>query len=203
MAADFEGTEFDDNKIDTLGMYQIMRGKGGDDQLGTNSGFARIYGGSGDDGLNYYGDGNSKLYGNSGDDYLYGGGQNDKFYGGGGDDWMFGLDGKNIYKTGGGRDHIVFGTTPDDKLDKGKDFNPKKDYLNFNPFYFPVGLSGLTLDESQFRKGGKAKDADDNFGYNPNNGNVWFDENGNAPGGFHKIIKLDEDLHISYMNFQF
>lgn len=203
MAADFEGTKYVDTEIDTLGIYRNMYGKGGDDQLATNSGFARLYGGPGDDALNYYGDGKSKLYGDKGDDLLYGGGQNDKFYGGGGDDWLFGADGKNVYNTGGGRDHIVFNSEPDDKLDKAKDFSAKKDYLNFNPFYFPVGLSGETLDKSQYRKGGKAKDGDDNFGYNPNNGLVWFDENGNAPGGFHKVIKLDEDLHISHMNFQF
>jgi Ca2+-binding RTX toxin-like protein len=201
MAADFEGTDGPDTEY---GTYMSMRGLGGADQLGSDAGFAKIYGGAGNDGLFYYGAGNSRLYGEGGADQLAGGAQNDKFYGGGGSDWFYGGWGKNIYVTGNGRDHIVFGDIPDgDKLDKGKDFDPNKDYLNFNPFYFPVGASGDMLPKSQFRKGAKAKDEDDYFGYNKNTGIVWFDGDGSGAGVQVDIIKLDDGLGISHLNIGF
>jgi Ca2+-binding RTX toxin-like protein len=181
-----------------------MYGYGGNDQLGSDADFARIYGGSGDDILYYTGPGNSKLYGEAGNDMLYGGSQNDKLFGGGGGDWMFGGEGKNVFKGGGGPDHFGFNADPaNTEIAKIKDFNPKKDFLNFQPFFFPLGDAGETIDKSQFRKGGKPKDEDDNFGYKPGNGLVWVDLNGSDPGGFHKIAKVGEDLNISYMNFQF
>jgi serralysin len=57
--------------------------------------------------------------------------------------------------------------------------------------------------QSQFRKGPKAKDEDDNFGYNKKTGVVWFDPNGSDAGGQVDVIKLDKGLDITHLNFGF
>jgi hypothetical protein len=201
MAADFEGTDGPDGE---LGDFPNMYGFGGDDNLGsTYSPFAYIYGGADNDYLYYTGAGKSEQYGGPGADQLFGGSQWDKLIGGGGSDWLAGGLGKNIFKTGGGSDHIAYYELPDDKLDKGLDFNPSKDFLNFYSFIYPVGAAGAILSKSQFRKGAKAKDEDDNFGYNKKSGIVWYDENGSDAGGHFDVIKLDKGLDITHLNIGF
>ena len=200
MSADFEGTSGPDYES---GNYGMMHGYGGADWLSSGATFARIYGGTEGDYVGYYGSGTSKLYGDSGDDTLYGGDQKDKMYGGTGDDWLFGGLGKNIMWGGKGSDHFVFDSLPDGYLDKIKDFKVKKDFLNFDPSAYPVGMSMETLDASQFRYGKKAKDGDDNFGYNKKTGKVWFDPDGKGGEAQVDVVKLDKDLHLTYANFQF
>jgi hypothetical protein len=201
MAADFEGTDGPDSEF---GDYPNMYGFAGNDALGsTFSPFAHIYGGANNDYLYYTGTGKSEQYGGSGNDQLFGGSQWDKLIGGGGGDWLAGGLGKNIFKTGGGRDHIVYYELPDDKLDRGLDFNPNKDFLNFDPTIYPVGVSGEALAKSQFRKGAEAKDENDNFGYDKKTGIFWVDLNGSDAGSHFDVIKLDKGLSISHVNIGF
>lgn len=60
--------------------------------------------------------------------------------------------------------------------------------------------TGETLDKSQFRKGGKPKDENDNFGYKKGNGILWYDGNGSDAGGHLDVIKLDKGLDITHLN---
>lgn len=201
MAADFEGTDGPDIEF---GAYPKMYGFGGEDLLSSSySPFAHIYGGADNDYLYYTGAGKSEQYGGSGDDQLFGGSQWDKLIGGGGGDWLAGGLGKNIFKTGGGSDHIVYYELPDDKIDKALDFNPKKDFLNFDPTIYLVAISGEGIAKSQFRKGAEAKDADDNFGYDKKTGIAWVDLNGNEAGGHFDVIQLDKGLGLSHVNIGF
>ena len=203
MALDFDGGD-EDNIV--YGNYVTMHGNGGKDQLGSNATvFTQIYGGADNDGVYYYGPSTSALYGDAGDDSIYGGSLGDKIFGGGGDDWMFGGLGKDIFKSGGGADHIGFNSVPnsDTNRDVIKDFNPKKDILNFVPSIYTVGVSGATLLKSQFQKGAGPNDADDFFGYDKKTGIVWYDPNGDQDGGFVEVAKLSKDLHLTYHQFQF
>ncbi len=200
MSADFEGNDDPDTQY---GDYTTMHGYGGVDLLGSSAIFARIYGGKDGDLLSYYGPGTSKLNGEAGDDALYGGNQNDKMYGGGGGDWLFGGLGKNVMWGGGGKDHFGFDGLPDAWLDKIKDFNVKKDFLNFDSSVYAVGEHAATLLKSQFRYGSKAKDEDDNFGYDKKTGIVWFDPDGKGGAAKVDVVKLDKDLHLTHVNIQF
>ena len=218
MGEQFEGTDI----VDVVdGPYTSMRGKGGDDSLSSNASFANIYGGIGSDFLNYYGSGKSWIYGGDGNDLIYGGNQNDKIWGDKGNDliwgndgndkiwgdkgndWIWGGLGKNTMWGGPGKDHFGFDSLPDAKLDKIKDFNPKKDFLNFRPDVYTVGLGLETLPKSQFRYGKKAKDEDDHFGYNKKTGVVWYDPDGKGGESQVNVVKLDPDLKMYYVNIQF
>lgn len=203
MSADYEGSPGPDNEF---GTYETMYGFAGDDSLGSDSAIVRIYGGSENDYLfhQYAGEaGRAYLYGEDGDDQLFGAAGDDKSYGGSGNDWLWGGAGKNVYWGGSGRDHFGFFELPDSQLDKIKDFKVKKDFLNFDPFYYSVGLAGDTLAKAQFRYGKAAKDGDDNFGYNKKTGIVWFDPDGKGGEAQVDVVKLDKDLAFSNLNIQF
>lgn len=203
MSADFEGSPGPDNEI---GSYETMRGFAGNDYLVSDLVLATIYGGDDDDICQhlYAGEGfGAFLYGEDGNDQLWGGNANDKSYGGKGDDWIWAGLGKNVSWGGSGRDHFGYDGLPDDQLDKVKDFKVKKDFLNFDPFYYSVGLSGDTLAKSQFRYGKAAKDDDDNFGYNTKTGIVWYDPDGKGGESQVDVVKLDKGLAFSHLNIQF
>jgi len=202
MSADYEGSPGPDTEF---GTYETMRGFAGADSLGSDFPIVRIYGGSENDNLlhQYAGVGIAYLYGEDGDDNLYGALGDDKSYGGSGNDWLWGGAGKNVSWGGSGRDHFGYYELPDTALDRIKDFKVKKDFLNFDPSVFSVGLSGDTLSQSQFRYGKAAKDDDDNFGYNKKTGIVWFDPDGRGGEGQVDIVKLDKDLAFSHQNIQF
>ncbi len=218
MSADFEGTDAPDLEF---GNYNKMWGFGGNDSLTSNASFAYIYGGQGSDQAYYMGSGNSWIYGGGGADYLYGGNQNDRIFGGGGNDriwgfdgndklkggggndWMWGGLGKDTIWTGSGRDHVGFDSLPDGKPDRIKDFSPKKDFLNFVPSAYTVGLGLDTLPKSQFRYGKKAKDDDDHFGYDKKTGIVWYDPDGKGGESQMDVVKLDKGLSLTHVNIQF
>lgn len=183
MAGDFIGSNGPDYE---QGNYENMYGKGGKDTLLSGATFARLYGGAQDDWLEYYGGGKAKLNG------------------GGGDDTLIGGLGKVVFKTGGGHDTVVLNFAPDDQLDKVKDFNPRKDTLKLygTVYAAPYDANGVLIKEA-FRKGGKAKDADDRFGYNKKSGIVWYDADGNGEGAKVEVLKLSKGLDISHGDFHF
>ncbi|MEP0322236.1 calcium-binding protein [Bauldia litoralis] len=200
-----------DGNVDIAdGSYLRMYGYGAGDTLGSNAiavGFVKIYGGNGADNLYYYGDGTAKLAGGKGGDWLYGGIHDDKLIGGKGGDWLFGGLGNDWLKGGKGPDHFGFNTIPDSKtnVDMIVDFEPKKDLLHFNSFVYTSGFDGTfgVIARANFNKGKGAEDSDDYFGYNPKNGKVWYDLNGNDPGGKETVAILEESLHIKYSHFHF
>ena len=221
MSADiYEGNEFDNYES---GSYIEMYGYGGADQLSSNRfepGFIKIYGGDDNDYLYYNGAGKSQIYGGNDNDTIFGGYQRDKVYGDKGDDWLYGFYSNDIVNGGKGNDWL-FGEYGNDKLisgkgndhfgfntmansqtnfDKVKDFDTKHDYVNFSHYVYTSGWEGAPgqLNKMYFVKASKPKDSNDYYGYNSKKGILWYDANGNDPGGFVKVAKLDEGLNFSH-----
>ncbi|MEP0324461.1 calcium-binding protein [Bauldia litoralis] len=195
-----------------LGVYSEMYGKGGDDQLTSNSKntvdapYVKFKGGGGDDILNYYGAGQSKLRGQSGDDTLYGGIGDDVLIGNKGDDRLYGGLGEDRLKGGKGNDHFVFNSTPysEGNLDTVVDFKPNADFLHFSRTIFTSGFEAIGhMPQNIVKIGKRAKDEDDYFGYHKKKGIVWYDYNGSEEGGHTEVAQLDKGLDITYYHFMF
>lgn len=173
---------------------------GNDELLGTALDDT-IYGGAGEDQL-AGGDGNDYLYGGSDTDILFGGAGNDRLNGGDGIDILIGGRGNNL--LAGGYDMDIFFLRVDtqngflfgnfyfvpDSFDTIVDFAAGKDKIF-------LGVQGVqsgpvTLPESAFVSGygATAHDADDRLIYDRSTGNLYWDENGNLPGGSALIAKL-------------
>ena len=119
-----------DNLNGTSGKDLIL-GFGGSDVLDGEDGDDLIYGGSSDDSLRggngddelYGGLGEDDLWGESGNDKLYGGNHDDKLYGEAGNDELYGEDGSDDLYGGDGDDKL-FGGEGNDYLygDNGNDY---------------------------------------------------------------------------------
>ena len=81
----------------------VLRGNGGDNELGGNSGNDRLEGRGGDDKL-FGQNGNDTLFGGGGDDGLFGQNGNDKLFGGNGEDRLNGGAGADVLNGGAGDD---------------------------------------------------------------------------------------------------
>ncbi|MCP4384310.1 MAG: calcium-binding protein [Hyphomicrobiales bacterium] len=187
-----------------FGNYFKMEGKGGNDTLGSDASVpTKIFGNGGSDFLYYSGTAESKIDGGRGDDQLLGGGKNDKLIGGKGDDWLFGRFGNDLLKGKKGNDHFSFTTTPNSETNKDDiaDFNPGKDFLHFNTGVYRAFNYYGELNKKNFEKGKKADDEDDFLGYHAKKGVIWYDFNGDEPGGKEKVACVDEGLKLSYHNF--
>ena len=62
-------------------------------------------------------------------------------------------------------------------------------------------LSPGPLPEAAFHRGAKAHDADDRILYNPKNGILLYDRNGDHKGGATVFAKLDAGLSVSHTDF--
>ncbi|MCP4384392.1 MAG: hypothetical protein GY798_23780 [Hyphomicrobiales bacterium] len=187
-----------------FGNYKKMEGKGGQDFLTSNAAvFTKIYGDGGQDNLSYIGTDKSKIDGGKGVDYLYGGERNDKLIGGKGDDWLFGNLGNDWLKGGKGNDHFGFNTAPDSKTNKDDiaDFKPGQDFLHFNINVYAAFNYNGQLKKKHFEKGKKADDGNDFLGYHKKKGVIWYDPNGDDPGGKEKVACVDKGLNLSYHDF--
>lgn len=115
-----------------------MNGGSGQDRMGGGTGDDSMYGGTGndtmmggqDDDTISGGSGQDELHGDSGEDSMRGGFGDDSLYGGTGDDTLDGGSGSDVLHGGWGADVFVFGGQKgNDVVD---DFNPHKDWLEFN-----------------------------------------------------------------------
>lgn len=158
-----------------------------------------IYGGAGEDYL-VGGDGNDRLYGGADTDYLMGGKGNDSLFGGDGFDLLVGGTGNNI--LAGGYDMDLFVLRMDLSIFVGpghfaeNSFDTIVDYVpGLDKFYIGVlsqqnGQGSLPLSAFVSGYGAVAQDADDRLIYDRSTGNLYWDENGNAPGGSVLFAKL-------------
>src|SRR5581483_2105850 len=116
------------------------------------------------------------LFGGSGDDRLIGAGGADRLDGGLGNDTLTG---------GKGRDQFVFDTTLDSaaNVDRITDFTVRVDKILLGDRIFPgIGHDGV-LPGALFHVGAGAQGGDDRIIYNPANGFLIYDANGNQHGG--------------------
>ncbi|MBC3873048.1 calcium-binding protein [Undibacterium flavidum] len=156
-----------------------------------------LYGGAGEDSLSG-GDGNDRLYGGLGTDVLYGEKGNDSLFGGDGDDYLFGGAGNNILAGGYGKDFFYIRLTTDHgiirfdatSVDTIVDYVPGVDLIAIAILGPEFGNANLPESTFVSGYGAVAHDGDDRIIYDRSTGNLYWDENGNAPGGSVLIAKL-------------
>jgi serralysin len=177
---DLSGSNFDD----------VLTGDVGDNLLHGNAGDDRLRGGAGRDTLN----------GGDDDDGLIGDGGDDRLRGDDGDDRLFGGAGNDDLSGGAGADRFVFdsalGAT---NVDTISDFVVVDDTILLDDAIFGLPLGALAASALQI--GAAAGDANDRILYNPGNGALIFDSNGNAAGGAVLFATLSPGLALTAADF--
>jgi len=132
---------------------------------------------------------------------VLGGQGGDKIIGSKGANLIDGHTGKDNLTGGGGKDAFKFSTVlGDSNVDTIKDFNPQDDTFYLDEAVF-AGLLPGQLPKSAFRIGKVAKDEDDRVIYDKAKGRLFFDSNGDDPGGAVQFAKIGKDLDISHKDF--
>jgi Ca2+-binding RTX toxin-like protein len=182
----------------------VTRGTGLPDTLTGGAGFNAIDGGGGNDSIegNIFADtlrgasGNDTLKGLAGVDLLDGGGGNDTIEGGSGNDILLGGSGNDTLVGGSGNDTLTGGSGVDsflfnssgEGLDSITDFKVTEDIIRINNSGFGGSFSpGPLPDNGSFVLGSSATGNTPTFIYNPSNGLLSFDADGNTPMGSNPI----------------
>jgi Ca2+-binding RTX toxin-like protein len=144
------------------------------------------------------------VYGQAGNDILWGSDKAaDTLIGGDGADKLNGQGGGNDVLMGGqGADKFYFDTAfASAGVTKILDFAHGVDKISLESDVFVgLGLAG-TLAMGKFYEGAAAHDADDRIVYNPANGYLIYDSNGNAAGGQHHFATLAAQLTLTNADF--
>jgi Ca2+-binding RTX toxin-like protein len=179
----------------------LIKGGTGRDELSGDQGRDRLFGEASDDALSG-GDGNDRLFGGAGRDLLYGGNGIDLIYGGDGGDTFFIDAGKDVLTGGAGRDTFMFiKFSAPGQENRITDFQHGVDkihlYTTLDP-QFPPG----DLAPGAFRRGAVAQDADDRIIYNPANGKLFLDADGDAAGQAVLIAFLKPGIALNADDFR-
>jgi Ca2+-binding RTX toxin-like protein len=172
---------------------EVLLAAGNDVFTGTGGTSGDVFGGSGNDRLTG-GSAPDKLYGETGNDLVIGAGGNDAIDGG------FGLD---TLTGGAGRDRFIFQSELNalQNVDRITDFTVAIDKIVIDADVFAgVGRAGA-LAAAHFHVGAAAHDANDRIIYNPNNGFLIYDANGNRPGGAVHFATLASHLALTHSDF--
>jgi serralysin len=172
----------------------LLSGGLGDDSLVGGGGNDTLFGGDGKDSLIATGNGNNQLSGYAGNDVLIGADGADTLSGGPGHDTLTG---------GGGADHFIFSTVLDaaSNVDRITDFKHGTDKIELSHAIFAALNSSGALHAGMFCKGAHAHDADDHIIYNPANGWLSYDANGNHLGGATHFATLAAHLAVTGSDF--
>lgn len=183
--------------IGTNGHDTIMLGRGINAHIGAFN--DTIEGLRGNDRI-YASGGNDRLFGAQGNDSLYGEAGNDRVYGGAGNDRLYG---------GAGKDAFVFDTRPHSRgnFDRILDYKVRDDSVWLeNAVFKGIGKAGTTdkpvkLQAKYFWKGSEAHDANDRIIYDPANGALYYDRDGNGAAVQVKFAQLKKGLPMSHHEF--
>lgn len=169
----------------------LIRGGGGADTLYGEAGADALYGEAGAD----------QLYGGAGADVLAGGSGADRLYGGDGRDNLAGGVGRDVLFGGAGNDVFLFDTAPKStNVDSIRDFKPRADTIALDGDIF--GLAVGELSRSAFLNGSRAADANDRIYYNPDNGGLFFDADGDGDISAIRIATLQDGLRLTASDFE-
>jgi VCBS repeat-containing protein len=139
------------------------------------------------------------------DDYIDGKGGNDTINGGNGHDTIYGGTGKDVLTGGSGRDYFVFSSAlGPTNVDTITDFKAGSDKMLLSNI-FKLG-SSFTANEFYVASGAtKAHDRDDRMVYDTKTGKLYYDDDGNKPGGHAAIhfATLTKGLHLTVDDFVF
>ncbi|GHC44345.1 calcium-binding protein [Neogemmobacter tilapiae] len=195
------------------GANDTLTGDSGQDQLFGGADHDYFYGGDGRDSL-FGGSGSDTIYGGNGADRLFGGGADgpspyNYLYGENGNDFIAGGSEVLDYMFGGDGNDTLLGARRFDTLDGGTgadafqfdsvatladnpfvaDFGDGRDRILLdNDFFTALGAAG-GLSGAAFRLGANAQDASDRILYDPTNGRLWYDRDGQG-GAVKKLITI-------------
>ena len=153
-----------------------------------------VYLGGGNDSFTNAGGTSGAIFGQAGADRIIGGGGSDTINGGAGNDVLTG---------GAGPDHFVFShaLAALTNRDRITDFSVPQDTIDLDHTVFAkLGANGK-LAVAFFHKGAHAHDANDHIIYNPANGALLYDANGNAAGGEVRFATLAHHLALTAADF--
>ena len=187
------GVVTDDEYFDDA--FDVLYGLDGDDVLRPlTPGPLTLYGGDGDDQLEGFGE-EDELYGGRAADRLIGNGGDDLLEGGSGADYLMG--GVDLDVLFGGTGGDVFSFLGDNSKDRVQDFNRKEgDSIELFSSNFTALTPGEPLDPEAFFKGKNAQEEDDHIGYDQVSGKMYYDENGDNPGGRILFAQFDKGTKI-------
>lgn len=149
------------------------------------------------------GNGQDTITGNTVANNLNGGGGRDRIFGLAGNDIINGNVGKDVLTGGPGADRFVYNVVPTAaNSDAITDFTRRVDKIVLeNGVFRALGTATGILNTAFFWSGAAAHDANDRIIYNPANGLIMFDGNGNAAGGVAVIAVTNKNLSLSAVDF--
>jgi Ca2+-binding RTX toxin-like protein len=162
----------------------VNLGSGNDVYRGVGSVSGTVSGEAGNDALSG-GNGADKLDGATENDTLIGNGGGDTLIGGAGIDTLFGGLGVDSLNGGANADFFVFNTALNAVTNRDiiTGFSHVDDTIRLENAIFSKLAAVGSLNPAFFRVGAAALDANDYIVYNPTNGVLSYDNNGNAAGG--------------------
>ena len=145
---------------------------------------------------------NNRLTGNGGGNTLKGMDGNDVIDGGAGNDIIYGNRGADSLKGGTGSDTFVFNSTlAAANRDTIVDFNVAADTIWLeNGAFTALGAAGA-LSADAFQVGGVAADADVRIIYNPSNGKLFYDADGDGASAVIWFATLQAGLSLTASDF--
>jgi hypothetical protein len=201
----------DNVTLDKSGSDKIYGGTG-NDLIGTGTGNDLANGGEGNDQI-IGGAGNDKIYGHVGNDKILGGAGNDKLngnagrdsvFGKAGVDSLFGGDGSDFLSGGAGRDKLAGGVgadrfyfrSPSEGGDTIRDFQRGDKICLEGETFANLKVGQLGAKYFIARVDNRAHDANDYFVFRTTDDTLWFDKNGNNPGGAVLLADFGTDVNL-------
>ena len=156
--------------------------------------------------------GNDTVNGTASADYLVGAGGNDKVNGLAGNDTLLGGTGIDTLTGGTGKDTLTGGASGDffvfnsvlnaiTNVDRITDFSAPADTIRLENGIFTAFAAVGAIAADAFHQGAAAHDATDRIIYNPLNGALNYDSNGDAAGGTIRFATLSAGLTLSALDF--
>lgn len=143
--------------------------------------------------------------GNTGSNVLRGNSGNNVLNGHNGDDVINGGFGNDVLTGGYQKDTFVFDTALDarNNVDRITDFSVVDDVIHLDNAVFTALTTTGPLAASAFVKNttGLAQDANDRIIYETDTGELYYDANGNAPGGSVHFATLKANLNLTAADF--
>lgn len=141
------------------------------------------------------------LLGNTANNVLLGGSGHDTLRGGAGNDTLNGGTGNDKLAGGTGSDLFLFTNAPTANIDTITDFTVADDTIQLGRAIFSKLKTTGLLNPGMFVKAAAAHDANDYIIYNPTNGALLYDADGNGARDAVQIAVLGTNLPLSYADF--
>lgn len=150
-----------------------------------------------------------RVFGTSDNEIIKGGRGNDNIFGGAGNDTLYGGRGKDVLRGDAGKDVFVFDTPPNPKtnIDHILSYSTRDDTIWLDDAVFrKIGHGTAShpakLAAKAFYMGAQAHDADDRILYNPETGQLSYDQDGDGVKMAAGIAKLSAHLQMTASEFR-